>query len=134
MSVAKGRIIILDDSQAILDQMAKQLTEAGFEVFSTSDVVAAARQAASADVAIVDYHMGSITGFDAIKILKKSRGNCRFFLYTTDADHARTAVEHGFDGTFSVKGNLEGLVRQVAPAVRASQVRARMRANGLLEK
>ncbi len=138
MTELKGRILVLDDTKSILAMLEKQLGEAGYQVTTTTDVNVAAKHVGAVDVVIVDFHIGDITGYDAIKVLRKAAestpSHCRFYLYTTDRAVVDECTQHGFDGCFAVKGNVTALIRQLDPAVRAAQMRAKFKQNGLIKQ
>ena len=111
----KGKILILDDSQAILDAAKLTLESKGYEVVATTRTVGASRHLKEVDIAIVDYHMPGFHGGAVLSMLRESapESRCRFYLYTSDADVARGYQKLGFDGAFLRKGDTESLVAQV---------------------
>ncbi len=125
---ASGRILVIDDSDLMLQRIDAALTAAGFEVITTNQTVGAARHLRSCDLAIVDFHMPGLDGATVLKSLKNaaasSGAQCMFLLYTSDETMAARFAEHGFDGALSQKGNIAVLVPQVHALLRVMRMRA----------
>ena len=113
----KGRILVIDDSPAVLDGIKTSLTLAGYEVVATSQVVGAARHLRNCSLVILDYHMPGMNGEEVLRSLRSAAAaaqkKTRFYLYTSDEKVATGSWSKGFDGVFTQKGNEEALVRQV---------------------
>jgi len=111
----KGSILILDDSQAVLDASEAALKAAGYEVITSSRTIGASRHLKQADIVIVDFHMPGFDGGDVVSMLRNSApaAGCRYYLYTSDADIARNYHQLAFDGAFLRKGDTHALVAQV---------------------
>ncbi|MCA9633348.1 MAG: response regulator [Myxococcales bacterium] len=122
------RILVIDDSQAVLARAQAALNEAGYEVITTSQTVGTARHLRSCQLVIIDYHMPGIDGGEVLSSLRnaaKTAGSTPlFYLYTSDADLVGKGRALGFDGSFTDKGNDEALVSQVNAAFRLIRLRS----------
>jgi len=127
----KGSILVLDDSAVTREQIAGRLSTEGYAVRGTDTVADATKLLAGVEVVIVDYHLGSTDGFTALKTLKPAAATaaptCKFYLYTGDKAIALQARAQGFEGAFTVKGDLEALVRQLSMAMRAARMAAKIK-------
>lgn len=65
-STKKNRILAVDDDPVILDYVEKALTDAGFEIFTTTSGAEAIQVAASSDIdlAVLDFRMPGLSGLD----------------------------------------------------------------------
>jgi CheY-like chemotaxis protein len=129
------RILVIDDSEVMLERVKRTLTDQGFEVVATSQIVGNARQLPSCDLVIVDYHMPGLDGSTVVASMRavgamSTRDLCPIYLYTSDAAVMSQYTELGFDGVFTAKGNEEALVRQVQTLFRLLDIR-RARADRL---
>jgi CheY-like chemotaxis protein len=130
---ARRRILVIDDSEVMLNRIRRALESEGWDVVTTSNAVGNARHIATCDLVIIDYHMPGIDGATVIASLRKaananaSRGaeshSCMFYLYTSDPAVETTFQSLGFDGVFTEKGDERALVRQVNAALRMLQMR-----------
>jgi DNA-binding NarL/FixJ family response regulator len=132
--LVKGRILILDDSQAVLDAAKAALDAKGYEVTTSSRTVGASRYLKQVDIVIIDFHMPGFDGGDVLSMLRQSAvgAECRFFLYTSDADVARRYAALKFDGAFLRKGDTESLAAQVDAVfrtIRMDRLTAHLRTN-----
>jgi len=123
----KGRVLVIDDSEVLLNRIRGALVAAGYEVIATAQTVGTARHLQGCDLVVVDYHM---PGFDGAAVLQNLRGAIRggeaplFYLYTNDENIARDATRLGFNGAFTRKGDDRALVEQVDAAFRMRRLRA----------
>jgi two-component system, OmpR family, response regulator len=121
------RILIIDDSEAVLVRAKNALVAAGFEVITTSQTVGAARHLRSCDLVIVDYYMPGIDGkgvLDSLRHATETRESPPdIYLYTSDTNLGRRGRQLGFDGFFSNKGDDDALVSQVKSALRLRELR-----------
>jgi DNA-binding response OmpR family regulator len=116
-----NRILVIDDSWAVLDAMRRALTAEGYEVHVATDLPTAARYVRSADLCIVDFHMPGLDGKSILVALKAAidrEHQCLFYLYTSDPEAARRGREYGFDGSFMKKGDSALLGYQVGAVFR----------------
>jgi DNA-binding NarL/FixJ family response regulator len=123
----KRRIVIIDDSELVLEQARSVLAAAGYDVITTSQTVGASRYLVSADLVIIDLHMPGFDGRDMVASMRESvRGlkrRCLLYLYTSDEDAARLPHQMGFDGCFTDKGDPRALLEQVDAVFRMLQMR-----------
>ncbi len=122
-----GRIVVIDDSWTILEQIKQTLNACGYDVRTTTGADVAARLVRTADLAIVDFHMPGMNGTEVLAELRKAaprEGCCLFYLYTSDRDEAARYAEHGFDGAFLRKGEEAALVPQVDAVFRTVRMRS----------
>lgn len=119
---SKGKVLVLDDSQPILDVVRERLERSGYDVVTALTVQKACEHVKDRQVAIVDYHMPGITGTEALRMLRtvtaEARNSCRFYLYTTDSSKSAEYVAEGFDGVYTMKGNVDALERQLEATMR----------------
>ncbi len=126
MKDARAQVVVIDDSEVILDRVRTALAAAGHEVRVTSDPRGAAKLVKGADLVIVDFHMPGIDGKTLLPMLRRGLAGdelCLFYLYTSDADVARRYEELGFDGGFLRKGDDAALVSQVEAALRTIRMK-----------
>ena len=127
-----ARILVIDDSQVMLDRVAAGLTAEGYEVTTTSQTVGAARHLKGCDLVLVDFHMPGFDGATVLQSLKGAAKNtnarCLFLLYTSDEAMARRFKMHGFDGAITHKGDIGALVTQIHAIMRVVRTRAAPRA------
>lgn len=128
------RIHVIDDSEVMLERIQRALTDVGYEVTTTSQVVGNARYLASCDLLIIDYHMPGLNGDSVVESLRttlhSTKHKCQLFVYTSDDKVAANHRELGFDGAFWGKGDESVLVRQVAALFRTVEMRAAMSGKG----
>ena len=116
-----GRILVIDDSWPILDQIRTGLAVEGYEVRVASDLHTAAKHVRGCDLCIVDFHMPGLDGKSILVALKSALDpghRCSFYLYTSDLEAAKRAREYGFDGSFMKKGDATLLRYQVGAVFR----------------
>jgi DNA-binding NarL/FixJ family response regulator len=122
-------ILIIDDSELLLERIRLRLEEGGYRVITTTQTVGAARHLLAARLVIIDWHMPGISGGEVLKSFRAAAAGTvqkpLFYLYTSDPSLAASAKALGFDGTFINKGNEDSLLRQVKAAFLISKVRAR---------
>jgi CheY-like chemotaxis protein len=132
MGVA-GKVLVIDDSELVLERVKARLQRESYEVATTSQPVGAARHLLLCDLVILDFHMPGMNGGEVLRSLKmlgsSSGATPLYFLYTSDKALSRGYRELGFDGTLLDKGNDEALVQQVAVAVRLAKLRRKAAAN-----
>jgi CheY-like chemotaxis protein len=123
-----GRILVIDDSDAVLARVASRLGAAGYEVVTTNQTVGAARHLPNCDLVILDYHMPGIDGQAVLESLRAAVSAWPkppfFYLYTSDRAISSSYRRLGFDGGFSDKGDDATLLRQVEAAFRLIRIKA----------
>jgi DNA-binding NarL/FixJ family response regulator len=126
--VSEGRVLVIDDSEVILAKAKEALTEAGYEVTTTTQTVGAARFLRTCDIVLVDFNMPGIDGVSVLHSLqsaaRSSDSSCAFYLFTSDDDIAIRYAAFGFDGSIRNKGDNVSLVGQVRAALRMKKMRA----------
>jgi two-component system OmpR family response regulator len=124
------RILVIDDSQVMLDRIRLALTCAGYDVTATTQIIGNARYLASCDLLIIDYHMPGLNGDSVVESMRtiahSTKNKSKLFLYTSDEKIASNYRQLGFDGAFWGKGDESVLVRQVAALFRTLEMRAAM--------
>jgi CheY-like chemotaxis protein len=123
----RSRILIVDDSERMLEQAASALKAAGYDVVTTTQAVGASRHLAGCDLAIIDFHMPGYSGEDLVASMRNAMSSAArrplIYLYSSDEDVAREYRRHGFDGCFVDKGNVAALREQVDAAFRLINMR-----------
>ncbi len=122
----QGRIVVVDDSWTILEQIRACLAERGYDVRTTTSPDVAVRLLRGADLTIVDFHMPGLNGTELVGMLRDAQpadNTCLFYLYTSDRDEAARYRAHGFDGAFLKKGDEAALVPQVEAVFRTVSMR-----------
>lgn len=125
----KPVIMVVDDSEVLLDRIKQRLEQADYVVITTTQTVGAARHLRTANLVIIDWHMPGISGGEVLESFRAAVAGSTtkplFYLYTSDHAAAKTAKKLGFDGSFVDKGNDDSLVTQVAAALRIAKLKAR---------
>jgi two-component system NtrC family sensor kinase len=126
-------IVVIDDSEVILDRVKTRLEADGYRVITTAQTVGAARLLRGASLVILDWHMPGMNGGHVLESLRAACENSKarplFYLYTSDPSVAAGAKTNGFDGSFVNKGDDDSLAQQVAAAMRIAKLKARSGAN-----
>ena len=121
------RILVIDDSEVMLERIKSALGQAGYEVLATAHIVGNARYLPTCDLVIIDFHMPGLDGSSVVSSLRSianaSKNICPLIVYTADDKIAAMHAQLGFDGAFTAKGDLRALVRQVATLFRTSDMR-----------
>jgi DNA-binding NarL/FixJ family response regulator len=124
----RRRILVIDDSEVMLDRIRRALEAEDYEVVTTTRAVGNARHIPTCDLVIIDYHMPGIDGGTVIQSLRAASTSgghaCRFYLYTSDPAIAKDYQKLGFDGVLTDKGDEGALVKQVRAVFRMLQLRA----------
>lgn len=125
--MSEGRILVIDDSEFVLAKVKALLSEAGYEVQTTTQTVGAARYLRSCDLVMVDFHMPGIDGAAVLDSLKSAAltasNSCCFYLYTSDDEVASRYAVLGFDGAITHKGDGSALLTQIRAAFRRRRMR-----------
>ncbi len=122
-------IVVIDDSEVILDRIKTRLEADGYRVITTAQTVGAGRLLRGASLVILDWHMPGMNGGDVLESLRAAVENSPtrplFYLYTSDPSIAAGAKNSGFDGSFVNKGDDDSLAQQVGAAMRIAKLKAR---------
>lgn len=131
--MTEGRILVIDDSEFVLARVKSVLSQAGYEVQTTTQTVGAGRYLRTCDLVLLDFHMPGIDGGMVLESLKSaaqsSSSPCAFYLFTSDEEVATRYVSLGFDGVIRNKGELDALAGQVRAAFRMKKMRQIARRN-----
>ena len=123
----KASVLIIDDSEAILTQAKLALTEAGFNVITTTQTVGVGQFVSQCDIVMIDYFMPGFNGkwvLDSLKQIARTNGHSPlFYLFTSNTTMSSRYADLGFDGAFSHKSDLDYLVVQVRSALRLRELR-----------
>lgn len=126
MTEERGRIVVMDDSWLILEQIRLSLSAVGYQVRTTTSIEVAAKSAKNADLTVIDFHMPGMNGKEALTQIRRTLpadSACQFYLYTSDPDEASRYRQHGFDGAFLKKGDEAALATQVDAVFRTISLR-----------
>ncbi|WP_437571735.1 response regulator [Sorangium sp. So ce542] len=127
-----GRILVIDDSEIVLMRIRVELSSAGYDVVTTTQLVGTARHLRGCDLVIIDFFMPGLDGGAVLRSLKAAvpagERPPLFYLYTTDAKAGAKYAELGFDGVFGRKGDLLALTPQVEAALRIRKLSSLVRA------
>jgi CheY-like chemotaxis protein len=122
-------LVVVDDSEVILERIKLRLEAEGYRVVTTAQTVGAARHLRGASLVIIDWHMPGMSGGDVLASFRAACANSPthplFFLYTSDPSVAAGAKGAGFDGSFVNKGDVDSLAQQVGAAMRIAKLKAR---------
>jgi CheY-like chemotaxis protein len=120
-------IFYIDDSHSELTSVAAALGRDGHKVATRPGPYDCDEPLATADLVIIDYHLGGTNGRETLELLRErvagTDRNPRFFLYTSDTEVGADYRALGFDGRFILKGNTDALRRQVDAAMRIEALR-----------
>lgn len=118
-AASKGRILVIDDSELVLEITRDALEEAGYEVITNSswmEVNATIREKRP-DMILLDLMMPSIKGESLCEILKKSTFGraIPIIIFSTkdEAEIQRLADEAGADGYIVKRMNRKDIVESV---------------------
>jgi len=120
MSTTKLKILVLDDSEIVLNMVALALGEAGFEVITAGSLVEfeAALEHGMPNIILTDIHMPEIRGDNVCRVLKQKleTGATPIVLFSTLAEEELSALAEraGADGYVSKNEGIDEIVRRVS--------------------
>lgn len=113
------RVLVMDDSEIVLNMMALLLTEAGFEVFTASSLIEFEQLIASAQphIVLTDIQMPDISGDEICRVLKRKMDThlipIVMFSSLPRDELARLAERAGADGFVSKEAGPEAIVNKI---------------------
>ncbi len=127
-AIIKGKILIVDDEQAMVETLSSYFATRGYETM-TANSAEAALELLKTDqpaLALVDIKLPGINGLELVRILKRDYPGVKVFVATGyDEEHKQAAEELGVDAFFAKPLALEQLkdavVRVLAPSERRLQ-------------
>ena len=121
------KILVVDDSESIRQQVADGLTRAGFQVVEAGDGIAALQQVKEHDFAMVilDVNMPFLNGLDLLDRLKKEpkTSHIPVIMLTTEAQRSviERARQAGAKGWLIKPIKMENVVSTVSKLVKAAE-------------
>jgi DNA-binding response OmpR family regulator len=114
----KKTVFVLDDSEITLELIRTELSEAGFRVLATDNLVELDRMAltGSPDLVLLDVQMPELFGDDVGIVLREVHGlRCPIYLLSSLEPHelAVRAADAGADGYICKKDGMEAVVARV---------------------
>jgi two-component system chemotaxis response regulator CheY len=90
------RALVIDDSAAVRTILKKILTECGFDVLEAAhgrEALERLREAGKADIALVDWNMPEMSGYDFIRAVRAdhTHDGMRLMMVTTETEIAQVA-------------------------------------------
>ncbi len=107
------RILIIDDSELVLEASRQALVEAGYEVETSTEPTLSGPPP---DLVLLDVQMPQVFGDDVARFFREERGiDAPIYLYSTvdEAELEVRAKDAGADGYISKGWGLERLVERV---------------------
>ena len=88
-------ILVVDDSEIVLERIKLRLESAGYSVITTAQTVGAARHLRTANLVIIDWHMPGISGGEVLTSFLAACASYPikplFYLYSSDPSVSTTA-------------------------------------------
>ena len=115
----KLRILVLDDSEIVLNMMALALSESGFEVATANSLVEFEQRLKEQppQIILTDIQMPDISGDDICRVLKKKleTESTPVLLFSTmeESELASLAERSGADGFVSKNAGPEEIVKRI---------------------
>jgi CheY-like chemotaxis protein len=120
MSSNKLKILVLDDSEIVLNMVALALGEAGYEVLTAGSLVEfeKALEQGMPNIILTDIHMPEIRGDNVCRVLKQKleTGSTPIVLFSTLPEDELSALAEraGADGYVSKNAGIDEIVRRVS--------------------
>lgn len=111
-------ILVLDDSEIVLEVLRGHLEAAGFEVLCARnlDEFEQGRLGAGTDLILLDVQMPELFGDDVAMVLRRSCGvHCPIYLLSSmdEPELARRAAAAGVDGFVCKKDGMQAVVHRI---------------------
>jgi len=124
-----ARILVIDDSQVLLELTVSALRAAGYEAAAAADLAELDRQLAMGpfDLILVDVKMPEMFGDDVVEFLKEQRGiRSKLLLFSDipEEELSHKVASSGADGAISKSTGIEGVLAAVAAQVRPGEAAA----------
>ena len=118
----KGRILVVDDDEALRTILSTELSTAGYDVISASDgdeAISFLRKN-NFDVALLDIKMPGVDGIEVLKFLHKNFPRMKVIMLTGFADlkHAMEAKEFGARDFITKPYRLEDVLSTIENVLR----------------
>jgi CheY-like chemotaxis protein len=119
MTTNKLRILVLDDSEIVLNMVALALGEAGFEVLTAGSLVEFERalEGGLPNIILTDIHLPEIRGDNVCRVLKQKMetGATPIILFSTlpEDELAALAERAHADGFVSKNSGIDQVVRRI---------------------
>jgi DNA-binding response OmpR family regulator len=112
------RILVVDDSELILDAAAQALTDAGYVVEVAREIseLLAHTEKGKFDLVLMDVQMPELFGDDIAGVLRHTRGvQGRIYLFSSlaTADLAERTRDAGLDGFISKNDGIDAMIARV---------------------
>jgi CheY-like chemotaxis protein len=113
------RVLVMDDSEIVLNMMALVLGEAGFEVFTAGSLIEFEQLLAAADphIVLTDVRMPDISGAEICRVLKRKMDThlIPIVMFSTlpEPELAKLAERAGADGYVSKEAGPEAIVEKI---------------------
>lgn len=123
----RPRVLLVDDSEALLVLTQAVLEDAGFEVLTESSAPAAAGliEESKPDIALLDLSLPEMTGDEIVRAVRQSQGigDTRLYLYSgkDPTELAAIVTECGADGFIEKTASPEELVDRVTSLLSAAE-------------
>lgn len=122
-----ARVLVIDDSQVLLELTVSALRSAGYEAAGATDLASLDQQLSTGpfDLILVDVKMPEMFGDDVVEFLKQQRGlKARLLLYSDipDDELMRRVASSGADGAISKSTGIDGVLAAVDAEVRAREL------------
>jgi DNA-binding response OmpR family regulator len=124
-----ARVLVIDDSQVLLELTVSALKAAGYEASGATDLASLEQQLATGpfDLMLVDVKMPEMFGDDVVEFLKQQRGiKARLLLYSDidEEELQRKVASSGADGAVPKSTGVEGVLAAVSQQIQTRDAEA----------
>jgi DNA-binding response OmpR family regulator len=118
MTAKRPQILLVDDSQLVLEMMSAALMHAGYDVITAQDLAQLDKHRANShpDLVLMDVQMPEAFGDDVAMVLRAARDvEAPIYLLSTldDAELKRRATEAEIDGFISKQIGVDAIIARV---------------------